>query len=55
MEVFNGVPDSFIKLLCRSVKPAIFREGDFIFRKLEVGTDIYFIHRGERMRVCKCT
>ena len=46
MSLFEDADESFIKMLSKYVKPVIFRRGDYIVRKFDMGSDVYFIHQG---------
>ena len=43
---FTGVPESVISILKTVVKEKPFKAGEFIFRKDDVGSEIYFIRQG---------
>lgn len=44
--MFNGAPEDLIRQIVLNLKPALFTPGDFIFRKGEMGDQMYFISRG---------
>ena len=46
MAMFEDVEESFIKMLANRVQRLFFLRGDFIIRKDDIGTDVYFIHKG---------
>ena len=46
MAMFEDVEESFIKMLANRVQRLFFLRGDYIIRKDDIGTDVYFIHKG---------
>ena len=46
MSLTKDADESFIKMLSKEVKPVMFRRGDFILRKHDMGSEVYFIHQG---------
>ena len=44
--IFKGASDAFIKEIVMKLTPAMFTPGDFIFREVEIGHNMYFISRG---------
>jgi len=44
--MFNGAPEELIRQIVLNLKPALFTPGDYIFRKGELGDQMYFISRG---------
>ncbi len=44
--MFRGAPDEFIRQIVLNLKPVLYTPGDFIFRKGEIGDQMYFISRG---------
>lgn len=45
--MFNGAPDDLIRQIVLNLKPALYTPGDYIFRKGEMGDQMYFISRGK--------
>jgi CRP-like cAMP-binding protein len=45
--MFNGAPDDLIRQIVLNLKPVLYTPGDFIFRKGEMGDQMYFISRGK--------
>ena len=45
--LFAGCSPVFLHALTRVLKPAVFAEGDTIFRKGDSGSEMYFVGRGE--------
>ena len=45
--MFKGAPDELIRQIVLNLKPALFTPGDYIFRKGELGEQMYFISRGK--------
>lgn len=45
--MFKGAPEELIRQIVLNLKPALFTPGDFIFRKGELGDQMYFISRGK--------
>lgn len=45
--MFKGAPDELIRQIVLNLKPALFMPGDYIFRKGELGDQMYFISRGK--------
>ena len=46
MSLFDDADESFIKMLSKHVRLVIFRRGDYIVRKHDMGSDVFFIHLG---------
>ena len=62
MAMFEDVEESFIKMLANRVQRLFFLRGDYIIRKDDIGTDVYFIHKGRYslftqhvINSCTCT
>ena len=47
MKMFADVEESFIKMLANRVHRLYFLKGDYVIRKDDVGTDVYFIQKGK--------
>lgn len=45
--MFKGAPDDLIRQIVLNLKPVLFTPGDYIFRKGEMGDQMYFISRGK--------
>jgi len=45
--MFRGAPDELIRQIVLNLKPVLFTPGDYIFRKGEMGDQMYFISRGK--------
>lgn len=45
--MFNGAPDDLIRQIVLNLKPVLYTPGDYIFRKGEIGDQMYFISRGK--------
>lgn len=45
--MFNGAPDDLIRQIVLNLKPVLYTPGDYIFRKGEMGDQMYFISRGK--------
>lgn len=45
--MFRGASDEFIRQIVLNLKPILYTPGDFIFRKGEMGDQMYFISRGK--------
>lgn len=45
--MFKGAPADLIRQIVLNLKPALYTPGDYIFRKGEVGDQMYFISRGK--------
>ncbi len=45
--MFKGAPDELIRQIVLNLKPVLFTPGDYIFRKGELGDQMYFISRGK--------
>ncbi len=45
--MFRGASEAFIRQIVLNLKPVLFTPGDFIFRKGEMGDQMYFISRGK--------
>ena len=45
--MFKGAPDELIRQIVLNLKPALFTPGDYVFRKGELGDQMYFISRGK--------
>ncbi|GAB4423048.1 MAG: hypothetical protein OHK0011_02680 [Turneriella sp.] len=45
--MFKGAPEELIRQIVLNLKPALFTPGDYIFRKGELGDQMYFISRGK--------
>lgn len=45
--MFRGAPEEFIRQIVLNLKPVLYTPGDFIFRKGEMGDQMYFISRGK--------
>ncbi|MBL8032715.1 MAG: ion transporter [Leptospiraceae bacterium] len=44
--MFKGAPDDLIRQIVLNLKPALYTPGDYIFRKGDMGDQMYFISRG---------
>ncbi len=44
--LFRGASDDFIRQIVINLRPAVYTPGDYIFRKGEVGSTMFFISRG---------
>lgn len=45
--MFNGAPNDLIRQIVLNLKPVLYTPGDYIFRKGEMGDQMYFISRGK--------
>lgn len=45
--MFKGAPDDLIRQIVLNLKPVLYTPGDYIFRKGEMGDQMYFISRGK--------
>ncbi|HNA78388.1 MAG TPA: ion transporter, partial [Turneriella sp.] len=45
--MFKGAPDELIRQIVLNLRPLLFTPGDYIFRKGEMGDQMYFISRGK--------
>lgn len=45
--MFKGAPDDLIRQIVLNLKPALYTPGDYIFRKGEMGDQMFFISRGK--------
>ncbi len=45
--MFHGAPDDLIRQIVLNLKPVLYTPGDFIFRKGEIGDQMFFISRGK--------
>lgn len=45
--MFKGAPDDLIRQIVLNLKPVLYTPGDFIFRKGEMGDQMFFISRGK--------
>jgi len=44
--IFKGASDELIRQIIMNLRPVVYTPGDFIFRKGDVGTSMYFISKG---------
>ncbi|MBE7438231.1 MAG: ion transporter [Spirochaetales bacterium] len=44
--IFKGASDELIRQIIMNLRPVVYTPGDYIFRKGEVGTSMYFISKG---------
>ena len=51
MSLFDNADSSFIKMLSKFVKPQLYRATDYIVRKHDTGSDVYFIHQGQLVQL----
>lgn len=45
--MFNGAPEDLIRQIVLNLKPVLYTPGDYVFRKGEMGDQMYFISRGK--------
>ena len=46
ISLFQDVEVSFIKILSMYIKPMYFLKGEYLVRKFDIGSEMFFIHRG---------
>ncbi|XP_064635102.1 uncharacterized protein LOC135492519 [Lineus longissimus] len=44
--LFEGTEVSFMKMLSRCIKPVLYQKGDYVVRKFDIGSEMFFINRG---------
>lgn len=45
--MFKGAPEDLIRQIVLNLKPVLYTPGDYVFRKGEIGDQMYFISRGK--------
>lgn len=45
--MFRGAPDELVRQIVLNLRPQLFTPGDYVFRKGELGDQMYFISRGK--------
>ncbi|CAH1786243.1 unnamed protein product [Owenia fusiformis] len=46
VSLFQNTEVGFTKMLSRCIKPMLFLKGEYVVRKFDIGSTMYFIHRG---------
>ncbi|XP_013389400.1 potassium voltage-gated channel subfamily H member 6, partial [Lingula anatina] len=44
--LFENADVGFVKMLSRSIKPVLFLKGEYVVRKHDIGSEMFFIHHG---------